>query len=111
MTPTLARALAARGIITVGTTLQVAGRSLTIACQLIMGKADSCIVLRTMMRDPLLCFETLDPRGKIRTISPEEIEKVDGMEILRLASSHCLTPDGIAIVLAPRGRPKRAVLL
>jgi hypothetical protein len=110
MTPELACAFIARGIITRGSILQVQSQSRT-AFQLISEAADCCIVLRALKRHKLPCFETCNPHGTLRMIFPKEIEMVDGMDIQRLASSHCLTKDGNTIVLPRRGRPRRSLRL
>lgn len=100
MTPALARALIARGIIAVGTAVQITERGQSV---------DNCMIRRALARGKLICFEIGDPCGKIRVIDTEAIARVDGMEIDRLAAAQRLTAEGNAMLGERRGRPRREV--
>jgi hypothetical protein len=104
-----AHVLVARGIIRMGTVLdayhQVKGlscaRSAQVITPFIVGKA-------CKTSDARIVFDALDPDYHVQRVDSDQVVRVDGMALSRLASAQNLTLEGVELsVRVRRGRRKK----
>lgn len=109
MNTNLVRALMSMGIIRQGTVIQAYQNVRSLSCQCDSKVIGSFIINRArLLGGTRVVFDTINLDQTPHSVQSEEIIMVDGMMVNRIASSHNLSLEGVAITgRSRRGRRKK----